>query len=269
MRFMVSMKTMKGILIMALCGVLSSCGIQIQLENAVPAEVNLGRGAHVEVRDSTHAHSPMNRDAARALCRAFRHQMAEDGYYIPVARGGMADARIEMYDTHVHHTGEGEHPTARLCTTIEVESGYRCLYRRREDVYLSRDSHGHPELYDAARDIARKTMKKLTPHVSTYCEYVDENEQNPALGQGARACAAGNWEQGRQLAQQALSVNPNEAEAYYLLGLIERHAQNFAASDEMFRRAASLGNKSKYTEGIRGNAAIQRNAAAYQQQIAS
>lgn len=74
---------------------------------------------------------------------------------------------------------------------------------------------------------------------------------------------------GRSLAQQALSVNPNEAETYYLLGLIERHAQNFAASDEMFRKVASLGNKSKYSEGIRGNASIQRHAAAYQQQIAS
>lgn len=263
------MTKVKLLPVLVLCGLLSACGIQIQLDNAVPAKVNLGRGARVVVRDSTHAHSPLNRDAAVALCRAFRHQMAEDGYYIPVARGGMADARIEMLDTHVHHSGEGEPAYARLCTTIEVESGYRSLYRRREDVYLSRDSHGHPELYDAARDIARKTMKKLTPHVSTYCEYMDENEQNPALGQGARACAAGNWEQGRSLAQQALSVNPNEAEAYYLLGLIERHAQNFAASDEMFRKVASLGNKSKYSEGIRGNASIQRHAAAYQQQIAS
>ena len=262
------MSKVKLLSVILLCAVLSACGIQIQLENAVPAEVNLGRGTRVEVRDATHARSPLNRKASRELCRAFRHQIAEDGYYEPVSWGGAEVARIEMRDTHVRFSGEGKHAAARLCTTVEVEVGYRNLYRSHEDVYLSRDSDGHPALYDAPRDIARKTMKKLTPHVSIYCEYVDENEQNPALGQGARACAAGDWLLGRRLAQQALSVNPNEAEACFLLGLIERRDQNFAASDEMFREAAALGNKRKYTEAIRGNAAIQRNAAAYQLQLA-
>lgn len=264
------MNKVKSLLVLLLCGLLSACGIQIQMENAVPAAVNLGRGARVAVRDTTHSHCPLNRDASRALCRAFYHQLARDGYYGPPVWGsvGMGGAEIELYGTQVHHSGEGDSAAARLCTTVEVNVNYRNLYRRHEEVYLSRDSHGCYDFDDAADTIARRTLRKLTPHVETYCEYVEENEQNPALGQGARACAAGDWEQGRRLVQQALAVNPNEAEACYLLGLIERHAQNFAASDEMFRKAASLGTKSKYAEGIRGNADIQRNAAVYQQQIA-
>lgn len=262
------MTTLKHLLLLLGCGLLVSCGIQIQLEEAIPAGVNLGRGARVAVYEASHAPGPMNRTASRELCRAFHHRIAEDGYYAAVLRGyGMSDAAIVLRDTHVCFSGKGEHASARLYTLVEVESGGRLLYNSREDEYLSRDCYNHYDFYEAARNIARRTMKQLTPHVATYCEYVDENEQNPALGQGARACAAGNWEQGRQLAKQALSVNPKEAEAYYLLGLIERHAQNYAVSDEMFRKAASLGDKSKYAEGIRGNADIRRNAEVFRQQM--
>ncbi len=252
-----------------LSSLLTACGIQIQLENAVPAEVHLGRGACVTVRDTTHSHCPVNRDAARTLCRAFYHRLADDGYYSPAPWGGcgIGGAEIELTDTHVHHGDKGKSTTSRLCTTVEVNAGYRNLYRRHEDELLSQDSHGCYNIADAADSIARRTLRILTPHVATYSEYVEPNDQNPALEQGARACAAGNWRAGRSYAQQALEANPNEAEAYYLLGLIERYEQNYTQSDEMFRKAAALGNKSKYAKGIRGNANIQQNAATFRQQV--
>ncbi len=211
----------------------------------------------------------MDKEAARVLRRAFQHRIAEDGYYNQPGRGYgyTAKAQIELLDTHVRFSGEGKDATARLCTTVEVNLNYRNLYRRHEDVYLSRDYDGCFTFYDSAEEIARRTMKRLTPHMSTYYEYVDDNEQNPALGQAARACAAGNWSAGRALAQQALSVNPHEAEAYYVLGLVERAERRYAQSDIMFRRAAELKKKSKYAEGIRDNAALQRDAAVFQQQV--
>lgn len=256
-------------LLLVVCLLLASCGIQIQFETPVPAAVNLGQGCSLVVRAEGRSHHAWDRDAARALRRAFQHRIAEDGYYNQPGRGYgyMAQARIELLDTHVRFTGEGKDATARLCTTVEVNLNYRNLYRLHEDVYLSRDYDGCYLFYDAAEEIARRTMKKLTPHMATYCEYVDENEQNPALGQAARACAAGNWNAGRELAQQALAANPNEAEAYYVLGLVERAAQNYAQSDAMFRRAAELQKKSKYAEGIRDNAALQRDEAIFRQQV--
>ncbi len=251
------------------CMLLASCGIQIQFETPVPAEVNLGQGCSLVVRAKGLSHHALDREAARALRRAFQHRIAEDGYYNQPDRGYgyMAQAQIELLDTHVRFSGEGKDATARLCTTVEVNFNYRNLYRRQEDVYLSQDYDGCYLFYDSAEEIARRTMKKLTPHITTYFEYVDENELNPALGQAARACAAGNWSAGRALAKQALSANPNEAEAYYVLGLIERADRNYVHSDAMFRRATELKKKSKYADGIRDNAVLQRDTAIFRQQV--
>lgn len=262
-------KYIECLLLLVVCVVLTSCGIQIQFDMPVPAEVNLGRGCSLAVRDMERSLCPMEREAARELRRAFYHQIAEDGYYQNVDRGygRSAQVRIELFNTHVRLSGEGKHETARLCTTVEVNSGYRNLYRKFEDVYLSRDYDGCYEFYEAAQDIARRTMRVLTPHMTTYNEYVDENDENPSLERAARSCAAGNWSIGRLYAQQALSVNPNEAEAYYVLGLIERKEGNYEQSDVMFRKAAGLKAKGKYTEAIRDNERLQHNEAIFRQQV--
>ena len=90
-----------------------------------------------------------------------------------------------------------------------------------------------------------------------YSVGVDAVEGNPAVEQAAQACAAGNWEQGCSLAHAALQQNPDEPEACYMLGVIERNARNYTASDSWFRKANSLRPAGKYSGAIRDNAHLQ------------
>ena len=112
---------------------------------------------------------------------------------------------------------------------------------------------------DASVRSEADVMRDLTPHQVRYSMGVDEVEGNPAVVQAAQACAAGNWEMGRSLAQAALQQNPNEAEACYVLGIIERNARNYTASDSWFSKAYSLKPESKYMSALRGNAQLQND----------
>lgn len=248
----------KGVLA-AVAWVLSSCGTQIYLEKWQPAQVNLQRGTVLRVYPE--ARGPLNYE----LRRAFDQQIAADGYYQLYGNGPVADLRLHRVDIDYTEPPEDDkkkhrrpYPN-RVELTADVLCQYQRVYRRECSTYVSHDSDYRPDWEAAAEEIARRVMRDLTPHVVRYSETVDAVDNNPSVELAAQACAAGNWEGGRAYAQQALSLNPNEAEAYFVLGLIERHARNYVASDAHFRKAHSLNPMGKYATAINDNVRLQRD----------
>lgn len=237
----------------------SSCATQVYLDRWEPSQVDLPRGTVLRVR--AEAHGPLRYE----LKRAFQQQIAADGFYNVAQHSGGADVRLHHVVVDVeyppvddeHHGDrheQEEHTRVReVELTADVVCNYQRIYRRECSAYVRHDSHGHPDWESACESIATEVMRDLTPHIVRYSVGVDEVEGNPAVEQAAQACAAGNWEQGKSLARAALLQNPNEAEACFVLGLIERNARNYAASNSWFQKANALKPHNKYVSALRDN----------------
>ena len=242
---------------------MSSCATQVYLNRWEPSQVDLARGSALRVL--AEAHGPLRYE----LKRAFQQQIAADGFYCVARHTGDADVRLHHVEVDMEHppVDDGhhgdrhereEHERVReVELTADVICNYQRIYRRECSALVSYDIHGHPDWEAACESIAAKVMRDLTPHIVRYSVGVDAVEGNPAVEQAAQACAAGNWEQGRSLAHAALQQNPDEPEACYMLGVIERNARNYTASDSWFRKANSLRPASKYSGAIRDNAHLQ------------
>lgn len=244
--------------------VLASCGVQIQMESAVPAEVNLGRGTMI-------ACSPHGNNVSQKICYAVANHIRQDGYYtLGSDNDGKPIAYMEVMNAQLETTQSGKYSYTDLIATIRFHDAVdRQLYRRSLKTDVDEDQYGNLYIDDACRTIARTIMLDLTPHSVTYKEKVSPNDENPSIELGAKACAAGNWEQGRSYAQQAIQANPNDAEAYYLMGLIERNALNYAQSTAMFEKANSIEQKGKYKAAIIKNATLSKNEENVRQQLSN
>lgn len=241
-----------SVALIAVVWVCSSCGTQVYLHKWQPAKVDLPRGTVLRVQ--AEVDGPMYTE----LNRAFVQQIARDGFYSVEGYGPFADIRLHRMQVHFTEPAKD----SKCCTrphpngvelTADLVSNYQRIYRREFLQYVSTDCNCRSDWEKAAEEIAGEVMWDLTPHMVRYSETVDDVDENPAVKQAALACAAGNWEGGRELAQRALEKNPNEAEAYYVLGLIERNARNYAASDDYFRKAYSLDSQSKYRAALNNN----------------
>lgn len=247
--------------------VLSSCATQVYLNKWEPAQVDLPRGTALHVQPE--ARGPLRGE----LRRAFQQQIAADGFYCVGSAGAGADLRLHRVELDVEPPREGDKHregrprVRRMELTADVISNYQRIYRRDCSVYVDHDLEGRPDWEEACEYVAAQVMRDLTPHQVRYSMPVDEVEGNPAVIQAAQACAAGNWEQGRALAQTALKKNPDEAEACYVLGIIERNVRNYAASDSWFKKAYNLRPESKYVSALRGNAEQQSDEKRAQAQM--
>lgn len=252
MRFVV-----QSLLLVVVSWVFSSCATQVYLNKWQPSQVDLPRGTVLHV--GPEARGPLSRE----LRRAFEQQIAADDFYKLQGAGVCADLRLHRVELDVEKPCESEKQhggrprVRRMELRADLISNHQRIYRRDCSVYVNHDVAGRPDWEEACEYIAGQVMRDLTPHVVSYSMPVDEVEGNPAVEQAARACAAGNWEQGRLLVKQALNVNPDEAEAYYVLGIIERHALNYSASDSHFKKAYNLKPEGKYVSALRENAELQ------------
>ncbi|MBR5521881.1 MAG: hypothetical protein IKV82_00235 [Akkermansia sp.] len=244
--------------------VLASCGVQIQMESAVPAEINLGRGTMI-------ACEPHGNNVSQKICYAVANRINQDGYYtVGSYNNGKPMAFLEVMNAQLKTTSGQNYSYTDLITTIRIaDLNDHQLYRRSLKTDVDEDQYGNLYIDDACRTIARTVMLDLTPHAVTYKEKVSPNDENPAIEMGAKACASGNWELGRSYAQQAIAHNPNDPEAYYLLGLIERNALNYAQSTANFEKAYSIEQKGKYKSAILKNSTFATNEANVRQQLSN
>lgn len=257
-------KTIISALTTAAAFVLASCGVQIQMESAVPAQTNLGRGTMIGCE-------PHGNNLSQKLCYAIANRINQDGYYtIGSYNPGGRLVFLEIMNAQLKTTSGQNYSYTDLIATIRIsDSVDRELYRATFKEDVDEDQYGNLYIDDACRTIARTVMLDLTPHAVTYREKISPNDENPSLELGAKACAAGNWDQGRHYAQQAINTNPNDPEAYYLMGLIERNALNYAQSTAYFEKAVSIEPKGKYKAAITKNASLAKNEEYVRQQLAN
>ena len=241
--------------------VICSCGVQIQLESARPAEVNFGRGSYLMFQ--SYAGSVEGESIRDYLWQL----MEKDGYYTPCGRGytsAKAVIQIRAYITSEEHRSKnGTYTTYELHATVSIGNAYSRSFR--SSVY--KDSSGNLATDSECYYIAREVMEDITPHSYTYYERVKGNDENPYVEQAANQCAAGNWNEGKALAMKAIEKNANEAEAYFLLGLYERNNMNYPKSNQYFQKAYEIDQDSKYSEAIKDNATLKKNEDAVRQQL--
>ncbi len=238
-----------------------SCGVQIQLASAMPAEVNFGRGSYLMFRSYTDS-------VEGESIRDYLWQLMEkDGYYSPCGRGytsAKAVIQISAYITsQTHKTQNGTYTTYELHATVAIGNAYR----RSFNTSVYKDSTGNLDTESKCRAIARAVMEDITPQSYTYYERVHGNDENPYVEQAAEQCAAGNWDKGKSLALKAIEKNPNEAEAYFTLGLYERNKMNYSKSNQYFKKAYEINQDSKYSEAIENNAILKKNEDAVRKQL--
>lgn len=241
--------------------VLSSCGVQIQLESALPAEVNFGRGSRIMFESCS------DTDEGDYILSYLFDLMEKDGYYTPCGDGCRSPKAVLGVESYIssqkHKTKDGSYTTYKLNATVYIGNAYRRSFS--SSVY--RDSSGGLDTASTCRSIARSVMSDITPQSYTYYEKVKGNDENPYIEQGANQCAAGNWEEGKALALKALEKNANEPEAYFLLGLYERNNMNYDKSNSYFEKANQIKANGKYTSAIRKNSVLKRNEDAVRKQL--
>lgn len=232
---------------------LCACGTQVQLQTLEPSQVNLSRGTSLRVT------SVYNNYASARLEDALYDRLAAANFY---ALGG-SGAILYIERAHVHqdryinHTCKPdehchcvESVETTLTATVQLELHGQIIYRRT----LSDTTYSDYADYD---DVARDIVRDLVPRTVTYSVRIKPQDGNETLEQAAQACKHGDWLSGRSLAESSLQTHPNDPEAYYLLGIIERNERRFSASDSYFRKASEIKPSSRYTNAIRDNAEIQ------------
>lgn len=242
---------------------LCSCGTQIEMVETVPAKVSFGRGTTIVVN------SPM-RDYG--LRKEMREHIVANGFYKLADRGGanstaylnFRDVLLKRYEP----AKKDQLPSARLFATVEVLHNNYTEYYKSFNESVRLDPQGGEHLEEARHHIVRSIMRDITPHDEMFSVWVKGNKENPAIEQGAVACRRGYLDQAESLAKQALKVNPQEAEAYYLLGVVERRRHNFEKSSEYFRKANALAPSFKYSSAIEKNREMVANALKVKRQMA-
>lgn len=261
-----NIKQIVNIIGAAMCLLLASCGTQIQMSYKKPAQVFLGSGASVWVNSAYQSYATANeREASRHIVNYLRSEIAKDGYYRQPGYDNyngrfMHEATINVRNVDVSVEGDRNYSYYKVYAEIQIVRGYQILFDQRL-------SYSGSDIASAARDMAYDVSCAIVPTTSRYYVRVKGNDENPAIEQGAKACQANNWAQGRAYAEQAIATNSNDAEAHYLMGLIERYYGNYAASTACFQRACAIDPQSgKYAEAINDNAAIQSSNISASQQ---
>lgn len=245
-----------SILSFLLLFLLSSCGTQIQITEAIPAKVNLGRDTTIYIDSYDNMGSRIAREISRKL--------AEDGYYKLPRQGVSArevlmvisSTRLEPLDSNYF----------RLKTSVGIYASGRTLYFRG----FSRGKLLNNEKIDRVVDeISTAVVHDISPHEEDLSVRVRGSKENPSVELGATACKAGNWEQGEAYAKQALQRKPDDPEALFLMGVIERKKMNYAQSTVYFTKADTIKPSGKYKKAISKNNVMEQNDKYTMQQLSS
>ena len=116
-------------------------------------------------------------------------------------------------------------------------------------------------------EFADNVVADIVPHSYIYEVEIEPAKGNSMLEHAAECCADGDWEQGRFLAENSLTVFPNDPEGYYLLGMIARQERNFDEARDFFRKAADISYAERYSKAITDTNIIEQNEALVRKQM--
>ena len=241
---------------LALLCFLSSCGTQIQMTEAIPAKVNLGRNTTMYING--------NNNNDRGIAAAIRDKLAVDGYYKLPGQGGLTRSAYMF----ISRTGvEADRATGipLLSSTIDISNGNQNVYHRN---YADTLTNTEGSVLRAIDTISKTVVHDISPHEKNLYVRVRGSKENPSVELGAKACAAGNWEQGEAYAKEALQQKPDDPEALFLMGVIERKKMNYAQSTAYFTKADTIKPSGKYKKAISKNKVMEQNDKYTMQQLA-
>lgn len=236
----------------------------------MPSKINVGKGARLGVIVTWDGDdSKLKMTACHELRRSLQSALINSSYYTYNHTLGGDDGYLSGHIREVE-TQSNNHGTNWLEMDITIEFkhyGRGTVYHRRRNQMALDYGRGY-EIAAACNSIAADVMSDIEPHLYTYYEKVKGRKENPAIELAAKACAAGNWSQGESYALDALKINPNEAEAHFVMGLVERNRSNWSASNSYFEKAANAdpGN-GKYRNAILRNSSLRRNEEAFNTQM--
>lgn len=246
-----------SILSLSLLCFLSSCGTQIQMTEAVPAKVNFGRDTTMYIRSINSLDSRIAEEIGRKL--------TEDGYYkLPMQRISDREAYMTISDTKlVPKSGYPDH--FQLKTDVRIFTGGQNLYHRG---FLRGNLLKNEKIDHVVDEISTDVVHDISPHEKDLYVRVRGSKENPSVELGAKACKAGNWKQGEAYARQALQQKPDDPEALFLMGVIERKKMNYALSSVYFTKADTIKPSGKYKKAISKNKVMEQNDKYTMQQLA-
>ena len=233
-------------IIAATAFLVTSCGTQIQMTEAVPAKLNMARGSKVAIAYKGYLPDKVG-DELLSL-------MTKDGYYTFVS--GNADYTISIQE----HYGV-------VSTPSQYQVDFYVLQGDRGAVLYTGRTPEETRVGIPAR-LAKRIYETFAPHEKNLYVRVRGSKENPSVELGAKACQAGNWEQGEAYAKQALQQKPDDPEALFLMGVIERRKMNYALSTAYFARANTIKPSGKYKGAISKNKVMEQNDRYTMQQLA-
>lgn len=211
-----------------------SCIETIHLNEPIPAEVNMRRGATVAIR--------YKGDTARGVSRELIKLIKEDGYY------NFVDARYTnpTYSIFVLRD-EYSNIAPIICA---IRSGCRGRILWKESGFSSTPERAAKQIYDI-----------FAPHEVEYTIGVKTDEKkNPSLVRAVAMAKAGQWSQAKSFATESVKEHPEDPEAYYLLGALLRNDSHFDESDELFRKAMMIKpDDERFPEALKKNEKMREN----------
>lgn len=220
----------------------SACGTLVHVQHTEPSSVGLPRGTELSVS----CEHPR-------LAQLVTSRLAEEKFYrlTPAAGTQLQLGNVVKTEQEMGGASFGEqHRYARARNYIVNLSAVARLVRGGNVPFLKIYSIEGDSVERAQRKLADAVADDMVPRRVTRGRRISPASGNEVLGEAARACAAGNWQQGRTLAQQAVQAFPSDSECYFLMGLIEQQAGNYAAAAVQLRRALSLKDDSAYRDAL-------------------
>ncbi len=218
----------------------TSCGTQIQMIEAVPAKVNMARGSRVAISYKGEVPDQVG-DELLAL-------MTKDGYYTFVS--GNADYTIFIQ----------EHREFLVPSSCQVDF---CVQRGDErNVLYSGTTSDYKWTLGPIESLAKEIYETFAPHEKEYKVRVSVDSKNQLLKQAVEQARKKNYAQARTLALTSLQQFPKDPETYFLLAMTERADSNFAKSNAYLKKALELKpGEDKYETALQDNEVIQTNEA--------
>lgn len=262
------MKSKHILTVFAVLALTSCSGTQIQLTEYVPAQFNMRRGATIGIGYKGSLSNKVAVELIRKIKQDGYYQLASSVHAATDYDIYLADMPEKINSIHCDVT-KGNTNTVIYSNTMgqswgDIGNAWKDFGKE----FKSKFAGGVAPESRQEITLARKIYSLFAPHEQTYKERIETSSVNPDLEKAVLACKEQDWSTARTHTQSALQHYPQDAEAHFLMGLLERSESNFERSNEYFRRAQELApDVKKYKSAIEKNNQMQKNETSVSNQL--
>lgn len=225
----------------------TACGTHITLMEPTPSRIDAGQGTRLAVLTDG---GETSEQAAQAVYKELKKQ----DYFLLVPPAE-ADNRQTDFVIYLSQT------TPSNLSRIKCQ-----LIAQKTNMTLANETYSIPSTqkpHDAYKKLAETITHTLKPQATNYTVTIQHDRNNPFLTHGADAARAQNLDDALAFAQQAVKLQPENPEAYYLLGIAQRELCDYPASLQSLQKAHQLKPDEKYLQEITRGHTIYQNAQLY------